>query len=43
MQFLSLLFSKYISDKKEIRVNNLTPDQVQNLIYPLIDLKLDPK
>ena len=26
MQFLSLLFSKYISHKKEIRVNNLTPD-----------------
>ena len=43
MQFLSLLFSKYISHKKEIRVNNLTPDKVQNLTYPLIDLKLDPK
>ena len=38
-----LIFSKYISHKKEIKVNNLTPDYVQNLIYPLVVLKFDPK
>ena len=27
-----LIFSKYRSHKKEIKVNNLTPDYVQNLI-----------
>ena len=43
MQFLSLLFSKYISHKKEIRVNNLTPDYGQNLTYTLVVLQLDPK
>ena len=25
-----LIFSKYISHKKEIKVNNMTPDYVQN-------------
>ena len=38
-----LIFGKYISHKKEIKVNNLTPDYVQNLIYPLVVLKFDPK
>ena len=38
-----LIFSKYISHKKEIKVNNLTPDCVQNLINPLVVLKFDPK
>ena len=38
-----LIFSKYISHKKEIKVNNLTPDYVQNLIYLLVVLKFDPK
>ena len=38
-----LIFSKYISHKKDIKVNNLTPDYGQNLIYPLIVLKYDPK
>ena len=38
-----LIFSKYISHKKEIKVNNLTPDYVQNLIYPLVVLKFDTK
>ena len=38
-----LIFSKYISHKKEIKVNNLTPYYVQNLIYPLVFLKFDPK
>ena len=38
-----VIFSKYISHKKEIKVNNLTPDYVQNLIYPLVVLKFDPK
>ena len=37
-----LIFSKYISNKKEIKVNNLTPDYGQNLIYPLVVLKFDP-
>ena len=38
-----LIFSKYISHKKEIKVNDLTPDYVQNLIFPLVVLKFDPK
>ena len=38
-----LIFSKYISHKKEIKVNNLTPDYVQNLIFPLVVLKFDHK
>ena len=40
-----LIFTKYISHKKEIKVNNLTPNYGQNLIYPLvaIALKFDPK
>ena len=38
-----LIFSKYISHKKEIKVNNLTQDYGQNLIYPLVVLKFDPK
>ena len=38
-----VIFSKYISHKKEIKVNNLTPDYIQNLIYPLVVLKFDPK
>ena len=38
-----LIFSKYISHKKEIKVNNLTQGYVQNLIYPLVVLKFDPK
>ena len=37
------ILSKYISRKKEIKVNNLTPDYSQNLIYPLVLLKFDPK
>ena len=36
-----LVFIKYISHKKEIKVNNLTPDYVQNLIYLLVVLKFD--
>ena len=39
----NLIFSKYISHKKEIKVNNLTPDYGQNLIYPLVVLKFHPK
>ena len=31
---LVFIFRKYISHKKEIKVNNLTPDYGQNLIYP---------
>ena len=38
-----LIFTKYISHKKEIKMNNLTPDYGQNLIYPLVVLKFDPK
>ena len=38
-----LFFSKYISHKKEIKVNNLTPDYGQNLIYPLVVYEFDPK
>ena len=41
--YKTLIFSKYISHKKEIKVNNLTPDYVQNLTYPLVVLKFDPK
>ena len=37
------IFTKYISHKKEIKVNNLTQDYVQNLIYPLVVLKFDLK
>ena len=37
-----LIFTKYISHKKEIKVNNLAPVYDQNLIYPLVVLKLDP-
>ena len=32
-----------MSHKKAIKVNNLTPDYGQNLIYPLEILKFDPK
>ena len=38
-----LIFTKYINHKKEMKVNNLTPDYGQNLIYPLVVLKFDPK
>ena len=38
-----LIFTKYISHKKEIKVNNLAPDYGQNLIYPLVVYKFDPK
>ena len=38
-----LIFSMYISHKKEIKVNNLTQDCGQNLIYPPAVLKFDPK
>ena len=41
--YKTLIFSKYISHKKEIKVKNLTPDYVQNLIYPLVVFKFDPK
>ena len=34
-------FIKYISQKKEKEVNNLTPDCVQNFIYPLVGFKCD--
>ena len=34
-----IFFNKYISHKKEINVNNLTPDCVQNLIYPQVVFK----
>ena len=37
------IFSKYISHKKEIKVNNLTVDYGQNYLYSLIVLKFDPK
>ena len=36
-----IFFSKLISHKKEIKVNNLTPDCVQNFIYPLEVFKCD--
>ena len=38
-----LIFTKYINHKKEIKVNNLTPDYGKNLIFPLVVLKFDPK
>ena len=38
-----LFLSKYISHKKEIKVNNITPDYVQNFIYSLVVFKFDPK
>ena len=38
-----LFFTNYISHKKEIKVNNSTPDYVQNLNYPLVVVKFDPK
>ena len=38
-----LIFTKYISHKKEIKVNNVTKDYGQNLIYPLVVLKFDLK
>ena len=37
------IFLQYISHKKEIKVNNLTPNYGQNLIYPHIVLKFDTK
>ena len=37
------IFSKYISHKKEIKLNNLTPDYGQNLIYPIAVLKFHQK
>ena len=37
------IFSKYISQKKEIKVNNLTLDYGQNRVYHLIVLKFDQK
>ena len=39
-KFLSLVS---ISVMKEIKVNNLTPDYGQNLIYPLVVLKFVTK
>ena len=30
-----IFFSKFVSHKEEIKVNKLTPDCVQNSIYPL--------
>ena len=38
-----LILSKYVSHKKEIKVNNLTPDYGQNLIYLLEVIKFDTK
>ena len=38
-----LIFGKYISHNKEIKVINLTPDYGQNLIYPLVVLRFDTK
>ena len=38
-----LIFSKYISHKKERKVNNITPDYYQNFFYPLEVFKFDPK
>ena len=31
----SLIFSKFFSQKKEIKINNMTPDYVQNFIYAI--------
>ena len=36
-----IFFSKFISHKEEIKVNNLTPNCVQNSIYPLEVFKCD--
>ena len=36
-----IFFSKFISHKEEIKVNNLTPDCVQNSIYLLEVFKCD--
>ena len=36
-----IFFSKFISHKEEIKVNNLTTDCVQNFIYPLEVFKCD--
>ena len=41
--YIFFIFSKYISHKKKIKVNNLTADYVKNLIYQLVVLKFDPK
>ena len=41
--YKKIIFSKYISQKTEIKVNNFTPDYVQNIIYPLEVLKFDRK
>ena len=38
-----LIFSKYISHTKEIKVNNLTQYYLQNLIFPLEVFKFDPR
>ena len=37
------IFSKNISHKKQIKVNNLTLDYGEKRVYPLIVLKFDPK
>ena len=34
--YANLIFSKYINHKKEIKVNNVTSDYVQNFIYLLV-------
>ena len=36
-----IFFSKFTSHKEERKVNNLTPDCVQNSIYPLEVFKCD--
>ena len=36
-----VILSKYISHKKEIKVNNLTPNYVPKFIYPLVVFKFD--
>ena len=38
-----LIFSKDISQKKEIKINNLTPDYSQNFIYSQVWLEIDSK
>ena len=38
-----IIFSKYISHKKKIKMNNLTPDYGQNFIYSQVRLEFDPK
>ena len=37
------ILSSYIRHRKEIKLNYLTPDYGQNLIYPLVVLKFDPE